>query len=237
MSDETFIPLISLDDLKAQLPIREGNDEFDDRLTLIANTVSRQIQTFCRRAFAAQDYAEIHHVRVGAARHLELYGDPLEAYSVRPDGVPFRLREAPLAPDAEVRVYYDRSRRFGPETVIDPARVVVLREQGALRDETLVYVSQALARSENSVRITYRAGYEADGEPATLSDSIPEDLKLAAVTQGVHLWQRLLPENVGQTQESSEKGKSNARYSVQGGLVPDVAVLVGPYRRLLRGRG
>lgn len=230
-------PLIALDDLKAQLPIREGNDEFDEKLAFIINAVSEQIEKFCRRQFAKQSYSEIFHVQAGATTEYDLYGGGYGSNSfhdgllVKPSDLPFRLGMSPIADAASVRVFYDLSHRFEPETELAASEFTVLAEKG------LVFVSKPLRKSRDSVKITYEAGYEADGEPANLSESLPADLKMAVITQCLHVWQKLDLSNVSVTDDRETGSTQRSRFSAQGGFLPDVQHLVAPYRRMLRGRG
>lgn len=211
--------LITLADVKAELPIRSGNTDFDARINEVIATAESQIETFCRRTFSTQSYSEIFHVQQGATTSLDLLnGANSTGTYTTASSQPFYLKNGPLDEDSDVRVFYDLTHRFGEDTELLADDFTVLLEKAC------VYVYKPLLKSRDSVKITYTGGYT----------SVPSELKFAAVMQAVHLYKRSLAENVSTASDKDEKSKEP--YTVVSGLLPEVSSILVPYRKLLRGR-
>ena len=211
--------ILTLDDLKGDLPIRPGNTDFDADLDKIIDTVDLQFEHFCRRKFSVDTYSEIFHVQAGAQRHYDFLSDT-NTYGVylKPDGAPYMLANTPLISAATVEVYYDTEHRFTADKLLSADDYVVLAEKSC------IYINKALRQSRDSIKIVYEAGFA----------DIPADLHQAGLMQAMHLFNRSRPENVS---TSTDKDDKNTPYSVKAGLLPEVAMMIAPYRRLLRGRG
>jgi hypothetical protein len=215
--------LITIDDVLAELPIREGNSEFDDKINRIINAVEGLIEKACRRSFTLGTYSEIFNVQAGARRHYDFFSDTnTDGTLLIPDGVPYVLTEAPLVDATTVAVYYDLTHRFTDDTALFSDDFVVLPEKEC------VYINRPLVKSRDSVKIVYQGGYA----------EVPDEIKLAATMQVLHLFQRSTAENVS---TSSDKNSKTTRgfdqYTIKGGLLPEVVNMLVPFRRILRGRG
>lgn len=214
-------PLISLDDVKVHLPIRAGVTEFDSRLTQLILTASHQIETATEREFA-----EAARVEIRGTPNTISYGYDF-AGTTNDSGLLQRSRPARYSLETvnidvnTVEVYYDPSGVFGADTLVDSQYVHVDSAKGHIT------VRHPMARTIDGLKIAYTGGYAvADG---TLSDSIPGDLKMAAISQTLFLHTRLNAMNVGRMAEKKE-GEGANTFSVPGGLTPEAQALLVRYR-------
>lgn len=223
------VPLITLEDVKGLLPIRDGNTDFDAQIESHIATASMTIERACRQSFARAERSELYSSRATSEVRYDLYGADSDGLG---DGLAYRSREQTLMLRAEpidvsedVIVRYDTRRQFGDDTIIAAENYFVDVERNAI---LLRYPTRAAL---SAIQVTYTAGYaEADG---TLSASIPDDLKRAAIMQTIYLFNRSLPEQLGAT--TIEQGDETKTLD-DSGISREVRPLLRPYKRVLTGR-
>ena len=222
-------PLITIDDIKAHLPIRVGNTNYDDRLNLLIETATDQIQTATEREFESASRTEDFDTPITGNYVYDFYGTTNEHGLVqlaRPAHYTLRA----LNIDANtLQVFYDPTREFPATSEVDAANLVLDAAKGFLS------VRVPMVRTVGGLRVTYTGGYASGGDPVSLRDSIPADLKLACITQVLYMWSRLDPTNVGRMSEKKE-GEGANMFNTTGGLTPEAQALLVSYRAMRMSR-
>lgn len=231
----TPISLVSLDDAKAALQVREGNTDHDPRLLFLIETASETIEQatdrWFTRAVRTQDFRTARSVTVS----YDLFGSSNE------DGLTFGartqrfvLRGCPFDPTQPLDVRYDPMRGFGDDTKLDPSSYTVRIDPVTGGAELLL--RYGTSDGDGTLRVTYTAGFEVvDG---VLAD-VPRRLAMGCLAQVMFLWAKTLPENIGMGEDTSKKSRSvnGGRFLSASGLTPEAAEFVSQYRALLMGRG
>lgn len=159
----TIIPIAHIDDLKVYLPIRAGNDEFNDRLRSVAIMATGQIQQHTRREFDRRERVEVLDSRDNTRRVLDLDGNAdtgLETF--RTMGTRTQVREQilwlgslPVDLGETFEVRYAPDRDFSDDgTVVESDAYDVDTEAGKL------FLQIGTVRLHRSVQVTYTAGFE-----------------------------------------------------------------------------
>lgn len=221
-------PLIAIDDVKKILPIREGNTSFDAQLEALILVATKQIEHHCRREFAAVERTEYYTPRASENYGYDLFGSSEDGLKIGASDQSIILRAAPVADDPAIAVYYDPSRVWGDDTLIPAERIFV--ESHAT--SAVLNFNWPTRVVRNSLKIVYTAGYSVVDD--SLSSSIPEDLKQAAIFQTAYMFTRSLPEEVG-TNSHAEDGQQVE--TERSAIVREAVALLAPYRRVLTGRG
>ena len=226
------IALVTVAEVKGELPIAAGNTSFDARIQRYIDLASSQIEdaTQCEfdlRArvefFATQDTRDLVYDFSNTQNEAGVY---LTARRRR-----IVLKAVPVLASPAIDIRYDPNRVWGDDTIVDPANYVVAADEGVV---TLIYPT---IRSAQALRIAYTAGYASSGSPLTLSASIPAKLKQACISQVQFLFQKLAGDNLGMTSDRAEGKVPAGQFSTVKGLIPEVADMVSGYRRLVMGAG
>lgn len=229
-------PLATLAEVKALLRVREGTTEHDQRIQLLLNTASSQITTALRRQLAGGQYVDLFRtVGSGRARY-DWRGSTNESgqvYDVRRQR--FVLTALTVDPAQPFEVRYDPRGVFGDDTVVNPELYTLEPEDGVLWLEAIT--QDALA----ALRVTYAGGWPED-DAGTLSVALGADmrfapLRLACITQTVHLFSRLVPDNIGVDADRGAGTVPTGRFTTRGGLCSEAQALVAPFVQPLVGRG
>lgn len=230
------LPLVSLADVTAHLPVRSGDSSYDDRINLLIATATQQIEAATNRRFASQAHTQFFRTHSTAESRYDFYGTGNEsgAYTFAREKR-YVLRGFPVTVTEQTpfRVFYDPCRVYGDDTEVDPADYVLDADTGVLA------LRLATTEGTNFLKVTYTAGYAADDPdtPTYLVD-VPVDLKLACITQTLHLFTRTTTDNIGvDLADRSSKTTVEARFTSRGGLTPEAAALVSRYRQPLLGLG
>ncbi len=159
-------PIISLDDLKVQLPIRQGNAEFDARLLSLIDVATAQIETATRRNFTKQAYVERFNTSLNTKRVLDLLGTDTyssrgfhDAGSIRVSRDQIITLTAPVVDLAvPVVVEYDPVRKF---TLAESLSFVVVDALNFTvdADEGRIFLRHPTARGFQYLRVTYTGGF------------------------------------------------------------------------------
>lgn len=222
-------PLVSLEDVKAHLPIRTGVTDYDARLSLLILTATSQIEDATEREFHEATRTQDFGTPQTASYDYDFGGTANESGLVqvaRPAN--FTLKTVNIDPNT-LSVYYDPSRAFGADTLVDPANYVLDAAKGFLS------VRIPMTRTVAGLRVVHTGGYAAAGSPSSLSASIPVDLKMACIAQTLFLWARVDPMNIGRMAEKKEGEGANS-FTSRGGLTPEAAALLVRYRAMRMSR-
>lgn len=230
---EQTVSLASLVETRSLLPVRPGVTSFDSKIKSLLRMATRQIEIACKRTFAQKDYVEIIDSQPTHTAGVDLYGTSESGLLSRVSTQKVILRGAPVDPET-LDVRYDYLNSFG-ETTRVPSGDLSLDD-----DQCTLFIRHPMIRAPRALKISYKAGYAAATEETvddetwkTMSESAPFELQQACILQAVNLWNKTDFNNVGLTSDGSADG---AKFSVKGGLLPDVISLVYPYRKILSGR-
>lgn len=218
------VPILALEDAYAHLPIRAGNTEYDDRLTLLILTASTQIEHAIDRELDRKERTQLFKVPTTSNQTFDFSNTSNETglrTTVR--SVRFTLNTIDVDPNS-VTVYYDPSGAFAADTEIDSKHWSLNAEMG------LLTVRYPMVESMDALKVVHTGGYAEGGDPLTLTDSVPADIKLAAVSQLVFLFTRSFVDNVGKADDTRQGSNGGQRFAVLGGLVPEASALVSRYR-------
>lgn len=158
----TSRPIANLADLMTLLPIRAGNKQFDDRLVMLLQVATDQIEKHTRRFFTRQQFVEQLNVRDNSDRVLSLdssVSGSLEPF--RTAGTAVRVREqriplgsVPVDVNETIEVRYSTVRDFSEDdTVVSSGLYSVDGENGVL------FYRGATLRGYDTLQVTYTGGY------------------------------------------------------------------------------
>lgn len=219
-------PLVAIEDVREHLPVRSGNDAFDRRIAMLTAVATSQIETLTRRAFTRQAHTEILNSISTASLTYDFYSPTNEdGVAITAREVRYNLKGFPIDLSQPVALFYDPKRVFGQDTLVDPLSYAIDAERGTLtlRIPTRDYTA--------SLKLTYTAGYLVDTETDSLTEAAPADLKLACITQVIHLFNRLQSDNIGVDNERGAGTVASAKFLTRGGLTPEAAAMVAHYRQ------
>lgn len=241
-------PLVTLAEACAFLEIRVGTkDEYVKRLIAMATA---DIESATGRFFARQEYTEYLTTRDNQRTDYDFWGSDVYTQPtvmlggmktiVSPQTLP--LKGVNVDP-ATVQCWY-APYATGPDSFTDDTTLTGTEFQIDTDDDRLV-IYRATRFRMRALKVTYTAGYEAaptDGVPdeVTLSASIPDWLKSAALVQCQFLKIKLRPDNIGMAAErtTSEKGKvSSSAFLAVSGLTTEAVGYVRHLKRVGTGRG
>lgn len=223
-------PLVVISDVLGYLPVRSGNDAFDERISMLIDVATTQIETATNRYFTFQAHTEYFNTVDTASKRYDFGGSTNES-GLYTHSRPIRyvLKGIPVSASANFAVYYDTRRVFGAETEISTTDYILNRESGILT------LRSPMREGENYLKVVYSAGYDVDPSNSFLVD-VPTDLKLACVTQVIHLFGRLTPDNIGVDSDRGTKSVDAAKFTRLGGLTIEAASMIHRYRQPLLGR-
>lgn len=214
--------IISLDDVKGVLPFRAGINTFDAKLENIVNAVSGQIEDVLRRKLAKAERVETFRTLSTVTWGYDLTGDNDHGLASRSNPQTFWVQGMGIDQTAQITVKYDQYGRFGDDALVLTDTVVDAEADSI----TIFHGTEAKGR----VQVTYTAGFEQD-EQGVLKN-VPEPIKMAALVQSLHLWNRANPESVSAAQDKVGDYKVGMPLVVKGGLIPDAIAYLLPYRRI-----
>ncbi len=228
----TQTPFVTIDEVRSRLPFRDTNFDKDERLQEIIATSSLQIEASLGRVFAVQAYVEFFNSRNTRRFSYDVYGDSDEGFQYISDEIPLYLNGWPIDDMLTVEIRYDTSRAFLAGSVVPVANYDIDVENSR------ILLAHPMFRARRSIQVTYTAGFANDaGSPATLSGTLPSDLKEACILQTIHMFNRTNPDNVGLAIDRT-KGRANlGRFTTTSGITPEAATLIKKYRRLSKGMG
>lgn len=227
---------VRVSEVKAALGVRSGVAQFDDRLKSLVRTATAQIETAVSRRFTRQQFNEYFRTSRTDRLFYDLYS-PTNEDGVRRDprrqrynltGFPV-VENDPLLP---ATVWYDPNRAWTDDRIVQPASYILDATRGTL-DVQIASIEHPAA-----LRVRYTAGYVVDtvtdpDEPVLTG--LPEELKVACVTQTIFLFNKLGPSNVGVTTDRGQGSAGEASFSRQGGIAPEAAALIAAYKPFLAG--
>lgn len=223
-------PLVVISDVLGYLPVRSGNAAFDERISMLIDVATTQIETATNRSFTFQQHTEYFSTVDTASKRYDFSGSTNESglytYS-RP--IRYVLKGIPVSPSASFTVYYDTRRVYSGDTIVPSTDYTLNKASGILTLRT------PMREGENFLKVVYSAGYSLDPSNSFLVD-VPTDLKLACVTQVIHLFGRLTPDNIGVDSDRGSKSVDAAKFTRLGGLTIEAASMVHRYRQPILGR-
>jgi hypothetical protein len=222
-------PLVSLDDVKGLLPIREGNSTFDNKIAMMIRIASGQIETAIERELTYMERIQFFrtpYTRTTSYDFLDTMNE--SGVTSRSRRVRYALKALPVDRAAPFTVYYDPYRNFGPDTIVDPRFYTVDYDMG------LFMIQLDMVDALDSLKVVYSAGF-APGVTGDLSDAITDDFKMACISQAISLFQRATPDNVGKDTDSTQKNTGGGRFANKAGIVPEAIALISRYRALAVG--
>jgi hypothetical protein len=232
------LPLINVEDVRAYLPVRSGNDQFNERLQMLITVATQQIEALTRRAFTLQEHTQFFRT-IDTARAFYDFGSPTNE-----DGIYRSARQCRyplLAPIVDTGtdpvLYYDRAGRFTEDSLVDPALYQIDTDKGVL------YTQIETRAAHKGLKLVYTGGFASDEDEdwESLTTTIPADLKLACITQVLHLFTRTTVDNVGMDTDRAQGSKMGSasipagKLMVRNGLTPEAAAMCVNYRSLALG--
>jgi hypothetical protein len=222
--------LITVSELKEFISVRDGVTKFDTKLQAVIVGATAMIEQACRRSFAKKDRVERFAPSNSYGSGVDLYGTSLTGLNTYVKSQRITLAGLSVDTTKALDIRYDVRAVFGDDTVIDPVNYTLVDP-----DKGIIDLRYPTRHATAALRVSYNAGWSesADAFP-TMSASAPADVKLACQLQAMFLWNRFDPNTLGMTSDNDAKSPSNT-FVVKGGVVPDAAVLLAPYRRVLTG--
>lgn len=217
-------PLITLEEFKQYLDMNSGVTNYDSRIEVISAQATKQLEQFTRQKFTKAARTEYFGTYDNSVPELDLAGTSRDGYYDKTTPRPLLLGSMPVDSSADFSLKYDPYRRWDEvEDVSEDAYFVDY-------DNGKVILEFATVASLRSIKVEYTGGYASSGSPATLSDSAPEDLKLACLAQSYFLFDKLHSQSFGIEAQSGSDGKT---YRKQDGILCHEAMrLAQPYRRI-----
>jgi hypothetical protein len=218
------VPIVTVEEVRALLPIREGNVTFDPKINLLIATASGQIENAIRRELDRKARVEFFRTP-DTGRSFYDFDNTTNASGLysNPRRTRYALNTVNIDPESLV-VHYDPARQFGEGTAVDPKLLTLNAKDG------LLTLHLTMRDSMDGLRVMYTGGFAASGEPLTLSESVPADIKMACLSQVLHLFNRFTADNAGKESDSTQRRSGGGRFSVSGGLVPEAVALVSRYK-------
>lgn len=224
-------PLINLDAAREHLPMRAGVTKLDDRLAMLIDLATAQIEQLTGRKFTYQEHTQ----------YLRTIETPIIGYDlwntentsgviVSARGCQYPLLGMPVDLAEPFKVYYDLNEVYGEDTLVESGYYSLNADAGVLHTRLGTY------DHPRGLKVNYTAGY-AIGDDETLNDTAPIDLRLACVAQVIALWTRLSPDNIGMNSDRGQNNKNATfrQFANRGGLTPEAAGMVAHYRQPLLG--
>lgn len=244
----TSYPFVTLTEMKDFLEIREEVTKLDTRLTLLIAAATKQIEKATGRIFTRQVITEFFNSRDNRTTDYDFGG--VADYSVGPSSglltrtKPQTIYLAGLGIDRNesLSVWYDTyptdGSAFSADTLLTPNEDYQVDFDN---DALILYIPTRY--TQRSLKVEYTAGFAFAAEDDfpdifTLSASIPDELKLAIMTQVQFLNVKLRSDNVGMASERTVSGKdrvTSSPFLTAGGLTPEVMSMVRDLKRLRLG--
>lgn len=224
--------LLTLPEARAAVDIRSTDTSYDTFLTALLLTVSANIEGYIRRPLAEEiGRIDLFTTRSTRTTHYDLRGDTGfgsdtgMVQQVQPQV--FFLRGLMPRKDTPLDVRYDPAGTFGDTTKLDASAYRMDWGLGALH---LLCGTRAIPLS---LQVTYDCGLAVNGDN-NMSESAPEEIKLAARFQLAYLFKRARKDNIGHQREIGfVSDKSNAptiQWNTKMPLCAEAAGMVHSYR-------
>jgi len=219
--------LVSLTELKTYIAINEQNTQYDEPLQQLARVATKALETYCRRTFSYQEYSQHFDTRETNRLDYDVTGDWSNASGLLESSAAqrFPLKGFNVDPEEDFAVYYSTSRIYDSTTLV-PASDYYLNDAGST-----LFLLRGTAKARRSVRVDYTAGYALDDN--SVMQAVPDDLKLAAITQVMYFFNKMNENNIG---VRGPKKHSPEYIQNENMLCPEAQALAIPYRRNLTGR-
>jgi hypothetical protein len=220
------VPIVTVEEVRALLPIRDGNTTFDTKINLLIATASGQVENTMQRELDRRQRVE--HFRTPDT-HRSFYDfhstTNTSGFRDNPRRTRYSLMAFNIDP-ASVQVHYSAIRQFDDTALVDPRFYTVDARNGYL------IMHYGMHDTLDGLQVTYTGGFEAAGDPPTLSAAIPADIKMACLSQVLHLFNRSTADNAGKDSDSTQGRTGGGRFSVKGGMVPEAVALISRYKAI-----
>lgn len=218
-----MVPLISVEDVAALLPIRAGNTSQDAKLNLLIGSASSLIEQTISRELDRKERVEFFNTPLSYRAFYDFIDAENSSGSyVDPRPVRYTLKAFNVDVNETFEVRYDPAHVFGDDTIV-PATYYTLDAANGL-----LMLRYAMVEASQSLRVTYTGGYLVSG--GTLRDSLPAELKMACIAQVLHMFGKFTAENIGKTSDTTENKAGGDRYAARMGLVPEALALISKYK-------
>lgn len=247
----TSYPFVTLDEMKSFLDIRPEVTKLDVRLKLLISAATKQIEQATGRIFTRQAITEFFTTRDNRSTDYDFGGvasfDSNLSYAAsglltRTKPQTFYFSGLGIDRDSSLFVWYDPYAM--DETAYDESALLspLSDYQVDFQNDALILLIGTSYRAR-ALKVRYTAGYAfsaPDDAPDlfNLSASIPDELKLAIMTQVQFMNVKLRSDNVGMGSERTLGSKDRVHltpFLTAGGLTPEVMSLVRHLKRLRLG--
>ena len=217
--------LVSVDDIKIHVPIRQNFSGADDRIQALIDLATLQIEEYTNRSFAKSAQIELFESYATGPYDPGQLGEFSGGLQRPVRNIYYVLSAYPLDEGVPVRVWYDPLGEFGDETELTGGRdFFVVSTSKNVR----LLVQWPTKAYPNSIKVSYTAGYEEDN--GTLQ-ATPDALKQACILQTMHLMNKIKQDSISVDEDRSQDGKTGSKFSVPAGLIPEAQNLVARYAR------
>lgn len=232
--------LINLATAKALMPIRANDNSQDDLLKSLIEIASNQLERYCRRSFASQEYTELFHTQDTRTRKYNVAGSTGYQSATRVEGQArsFFLKGWPVATSPAITVNYDPRRDFNAQTQLNAADKGYYLEA----DDGILNLYIATVKGADLLQVVYTAGFasQTDDGFVNLNDAVvaaAPALAEACARQVAFLYKTRAIENIGTGQDRTSKGEDNAVDLRGTDLANEATAMVRHLVRPLHGKG
>ena len=225
-------PLITVTEIKDYVKTSAtAPASFDTRYSLFADVATGLLETFTGRVFEYGEYTSYFSPYTNARGKLN---SDLQPSSITQANV-LTVKSINLDETADIKIYYDESRRFDDSTLVDDSYYEIEdADTGKIRywfpvesgrNTIRVVCSGGVAPGDNATPETY----------LTLSKNAPRDLKLACMIQVLFMINHIAEkQNIGvKEQRSGVDGNVITAFSRFGILCPEAAEVAKSYKRMV----
>lgn len=220
------IPLVTVDEVKDFIKTKSTFTGNDAIYLSLATKATKLIEQYCRRTFDKKEYIEFFGTRKAGRVILDLYGATQQGYLEQNETQKFYLSNTPIDTLADFEVFFDPQRVWDEDSKLSESIYWLDTKAGVLSISTYV------GATEHSVKVVYTAGYDVVND--TLSESAPEDLKLACLVTVVNLFNRMQDRTFGLRQSGEDDHAPD--FSHYGMVPPEAREIILPYRKTFVGR-
>lgn len=232
-------PLVSPAVVKVALPLRRGNDDFNDKISLYILTATQQIERHTGRLFTSQPMVETYDTADALTEGYDLYNSSNEwgvVFGARQQR--FILKAYPVDMAQPFTVLYDPSRQFSSTLSAIPSRGYdVDTHIGILRTEIGTF------RSMKGLQVSYTGGYGITHDTnlkVTYLTDIDPLLSMACAAQVQFLFSKLHPDNIAMDSDRSKglvtRTAQVSKFLTAQGLTREAAEMVMFIKPIAMGR-
>ena len=244
----TSYPFVTLEEMKEFLDVRPEVTKLDVRLRLLIAAATKQIEQATGRIFTKQVITEFFNSRDNRTTDYDFGTPGFSGYGhdsgLQTKTKPQTIYLSGLGIDrtANFFVWYDPygidENAFNEDALLNPNEHYKIDFEN---DALVLYI--ATTYRPRALKISYTAGYAFaatvdEPELFSLSAAIPDELKLAIMTQVQFMNVKLRSDNVGMGAERTLSAKDRVHttpFLTNGGLTPEVMSLVRHLKRLRLG--